>query len=1001
MEKAHAQYEKLFRESRTAALPTTLKVTSSSDGFRVMDPFDWTMDKDVYQRWQLWSHKARLALDAMEGDTEKTKISYLHHWLNGAGIAKIEGWKNSKILISQADYDALEERDRVGKYSLDKIESYFSLCELVLTPRSNPLLAVEDLYLAKQGSMTSGEFHSHILKIAKRCQFPNQEAEERAVRDAIFMGMNSPQARDKAINLMNEEGKQVTVEFLLNHLAVEDGNTQHKFLSQLDSNSSMNMIAYDRRQNRGKSNRVKQPNGRNGAQNKTRVQTSSSTNQPSRKPPGMEGRCMRCGKPEHQQGEKGAAKNAKCKECHKIGHFYKVCQSKKKTTRANLAQIAPQAKRNTYYNDFTGFGLSNANPHNQPNPPMVNMLRIVNHIGTTSGSQGNHLKFPIDVDPRGPYKNHLVVRVDTGADVNCMNEKTFRRLFPKVKLSVCPHEIQNFGNSTADISILGQFRTYLQFRGEKYLTTFIVTNADDCPNLLSHGATFRMGVLLPNYPEENVVKGETGTISNVFQILQDLHLKQYQETGSSQPRASRTSTTDTTCITTQPTPLTTYSSTPASQNTGMATPITSMSESSTVSRTTMPADTTPRPPICCMHVHQPQSQACKLGEPPALKKVKTPHKGKTSMNRSPLAKQEISSQFSGCFERIGHFPGDPCKFHLKPDHQLAKHASKKQGIPEEVNEHADWVHPNIFVEKALEREPYYTHSTGETTTEFSGRVEHARHFQTHMEMCMDNHFTQTTEGTQQQYLQDISHAEFPSGMENTPPFPGKQFLQGKEGFTLSTLTHQATEPGRVQQNFQQLKMESSNMVALPCFNFNAEATTQMETSKKRPGADSIHNGKDIPVTSSRVTPVGPKDSVQLPARTSTHTLMSVHSQDSHASKTDRLKKSKVQGNRLTRFSHHFDTDSTCDQKSISRDLHNYWNDRETLPTNLKMDTNMNTNRMTTIPMAHKEVYLLPRPLKAMAHQYQHPQKEVHLLSGPSELQPVDNGVTQYTPKGKD
>ena len=89
-----------------------------------------------------------------------------------------------------------------------------------------------------------------------------------------------------------------------------------------------------------------------------------------------------------------------------------------------------------------------------------------------------------------------------------MNEKTFRRLFPKVKLSVCPYEKQNFGNSIADISILGQFCTYLQFRGEKYLNTFIVTNANDCPNLLSHGATFRMGVLLPNYPEENVVKGE-------------------------------------------------------------------------------------------------------------------------------------------------------------------------------------------------------------------------------------------------------------------------------------------------------------------------------------------------------------------------------------------------------------------------------------------------------------------------------------------------------------
>ena len=177
-----------------------------------------------------------------------------------------------------------------------------------------------------------------------------------------------------------------------------------------------------------------------------------------------------------------------------------------------------------------------------------------------------------------------------------------------------------------------------------------------------------------------------------------------------------------------------YGSTPAnqnSQNTGMATPITSMSESSTVSRTTMPAETTPSsiqstseihqnsshsgPPICCVHVHKSQSQACKLGEPPALRKVKTPHNGKTSMNRSPLAKQEISSQFSSCFEGIGCFPGDPYKFHLQPDHQMARHASKKQGIPKEVNEHADWVHSNIFVEKALEREPCYTHSTGETT----------------------------------------------------------------------------------------------------------------------------------------------------------------------------------------------------------------------------------------------------------------------------------------------
>ena len=384
--------------------------------------------------------------------------------------------------------------------------------------------------------MTSGEFHSHIVKIVKRCQFPCQKAEERAIRDAIFMGMNSQWARDKAINLMNEEGKELTVEFLMNQLAVEDCNTQHKFLSQLNSSSSVNFAAYDHRQNKGKSNKPKHTSGKNGVQNKSGVQTSSTNSQPSRKPPGMEGKVYEMWK------ARAPARPEMCsQECQVQGlpqnwTLYKVCQSKKRAKRANLVQAPPQNEQDTHIDE---------NGVRQPNPPMVNMLKIVNHIGATSGSQEKHLKFPIDVDPRGPYKHHLVVRVDTGADVNCMNEKTFKKFFPKVKLSVCPHEIQNSGNSVADISILGQFRTYLQFRGEKYLNTFIVTNANDCPNLLSHGVTFRVGVLLPNYTEENVVKscGEnvpnfkystststsTGTSSNVFQILQDLLLKQYQE----------------------------------------------------------------------------------------------------------------------------------------------------------------------------------------------------------------------------------------------------------------------------------------------------------------------------------------------------------------------------------------------------------------------------------------------------------------------------------------
>ena len=83
-------------------------------------------------------------------------------------------------------------------------------------------------------------------------------------------------------------------------------------------------------------------------------------------------------------------------------------------------------------------------------------------------------------------------------------------------------------------------------------------------------------------------------------------------------------------------------------------------------------DTSRKAPLGhCMHVHQPTVQVCKPGESLALIKVKHPHNGRTSVNRLPLTKQDILSQYSGCSEGIGCFPGNPYKFHLKPEHKPA------------------------------------------------------------------------------------------------------------------------------------------------------------------------------------------------------------------------------------------------------------------------------------------------------------------------------------------
>ena len=76
------------------------------------------------------------------------------------------------------------------------------------------------------------------------------------------------------------------------------------------------------------------------------------------------------------------------------------------------------------------------------------------------------------------------------------------------------------------------------------------------------------------------------------------------------------------------------------------------------------------PPAPDAHVHKLPQQVLKPINSLALRKVQHPHNSRNLVNRLPLTKQEILSHYSGCFEGIGQFPGEPYKFHLKPEQSL-------------------------------------------------------------------------------------------------------------------------------------------------------------------------------------------------------------------------------------------------------------------------------------------------------------------------------------------
>ena len=125
-------------------------------------------------------------------------------------------------------------------------------------------------------------------------------------------------------------------------------------------------------------------------------------------------------------------------------------------------------------------------------------------------------------------------------------------------------------------------------------------------------------------------------------------------------------------------------------------------------------------------------------------------------------------------------------------------------------------------------------------------------------------------------------------------------------------------------------------------------------------------------------------------------LMSEHFSDSISNRSARPEENTAQKKYLTRLLDYNNIELLCDKESSLTDLPASWSRKELLCNRPEL-----INREQIIPITYREFYILSRPLKAMAHLYRHTEKDVHLLSGPSELLPVNDCITQYTPREKD
>ena len=238
---------------------------------------------------------------------------------------------------------------------------------------------------------------------------------------------------------------------------------------------------------------------RAGTSLKPRSSGGSGSSVNARKPPKLTGKgrkvplptdiCWRCGKSRHQKGQHCKALEAVCRSCGTKGHYEKVCM--KKST--HLVDVPGTS---------TNSGPDYFDEHGEPvyaHALMVNAKAI---------NKKKHLiQFPISVNlekvrkpAEGPCPT-VLLKADTGADVNLLNSTTFDRIIgDRSILQPSTLRMEAYGNST--VSVLGKFYAFLRWKGRVYRQLFYITTANASPNLLSRDGCYTLGVLKPCYSVE-------------------------------------------------------------------------------------------------------------------------------------------------------------------------------------------------------------------------------------------------------------------------------------------------------------------------------------------------------------------------------------------------------------------------------------------------------------------------------------------------------------------
>ena len=372
---------------------------------------------------------------------EGGKCNYIIYWSGDHGMDLVDKWT-----IEGKIHDGNKET----------VNTYWTQFENYIHPQTNQLIAVVKLKQLFQGSLSLEDFHTKALRLVTQAGYEG-DAKDRVLRDTIISGLTSEKIRAKIV----KEGHGVNLNRVMEIARLGVSTQQH--LERMQETAKVNYVQYGKSK---KSKKGKKPQSGAGASGSGASSHSGGAghrgSRPSgkfnKRPPLPPDTCYRCGKGRHQKAQDCKAVEAMCRGCDKKGHYQKVPLKGKCSTHS---LEVPQA-------NYAGAGAGEPLYFNDEGQPVYTYMVSVPHMN-------KHLiKFPIALEPStlrskgnnasSPQSTQstVLLKADTGADINLMNRETFNQLFGGAKevLKLTPIKMENYGNTA--VKVLGMFHAFLR-----------------------------------------------------------------------------------------------------------------------------------------------------------------------------------------------------------------------------------------------------------------------------------------------------------------------------------------------------------------------------------------------------------------------------------------------------------------------------------------------------------------------------------------------------------